>query len=65
VNAYSAALTLDRAVPALYSNRAACFFCLGDDARCAEDAGVALKMLDSKVSKTPSWSRRWANFSLF
>lgn len=49
VNAYSAALTLDRAVAAIYSNRAACFYCLGEHSRCIEDCSAALKLLDARL----------------
>eukprot|EP01043_Picozoa_sp_COSAG02_P129981 COSAG02_NODE_67610_length_252_cov_1.013072_1_plen_83_part_11 len=41
VNAYSAALTLDRDLPAVYSNRAACYFCLSDYTACAKDCTSA------------------------
>ena len=50
VNAYSAALTLDRSVAAIYSNRAACFYCLGDYGRCIEDCTAALKLVNDKLS---------------
>eukprot|EP01052_Picozoa_sp_SAG31_P002219 SAG31_NODE_76_length_27534_cov_13.661868_7_plen_369_part_00 len=49
VNAYSAALTLDRGVPAIYSNRAACFYCLADYGRCIEDCTSALKLINDKL----------------
>ena len=49
VNAYSAALTLDRNLPAVYSNRAACFFCLSDHQKCVEDCTFALRLLRNKL----------------
>ena len=48
VNAYSAALTLDRNLPAVFSNRAACYFCLSDYAKCEADCTSALKLLRVK-----------------
>jgi dyslexia susceptibility 1 candidate gene 1 protein len=49
VNAYSAALTLDRNLPAVFSNRAACFFCLSDYQRCVEDSSAANRLLRAKL----------------
>jgi dyslexia susceptibility 1 candidate gene 1 protein len=51
VNAYSAALTLDRELPAVFSNRAACYFCLSDYAACAKDCSSALRLLRSKLEE--------------
>ncbi len=51
VNAYSAALTLDRDLPAVYSNRAACYFCLSDYSACAKDCTSALRLLRSKLDE--------------
>ena len=51
VNAYSAALTLDRDLPAVFSNRAACYFCLSDYAACVRDCTSALRLLRTKLEE--------------
>jgi len=50
-NAYSAAITLDKALVAAYSNRAACHLQLSDYGASAKDCDKALGLIDEELAK--------------
>ena len=45
INVFSQAINLNKSLPHLYLNRAACYLSLGDNERCVKDCCIALELL--------------------
>eukprot|EP01137_Pigoraptor_chileana_P035821 Opistho-2@30450 len=65
VEAYTEAIKLDDGLPAIHSNRAACYLRLGSYALCVEDCTSALSLLPdsmpvNRVSRARAYARRYA-----
>ncbi|XP_070542821.1 dynein axonemal assembly factor 4-like [Ptychodera flava] len=73
VNAYNQAIKLNRKLPSLYSNRAACHLQVGNLMKCIEDCSTALELLEPPVeananSRLKAHIRRgtaFCNFELY
>ena len=67
INVFTEAIKLNKGLPYLYSNRAACYLQIGDNERCIEDCSQALDLLypitpSNYPARTKAFVRRGAAY---